>query len=394
MCSTPDTIPAEEASRDLGADPVEHSSPLAILAPLRFMFLSSRDGGPSAIPAPGDGHCHPLEPVVGIRRGVADPRGASRRFHPGRGLTLRGVPPRAFRRRPTQIHDAIGRLITQRLPGNLPTTMPTTPSKPKKPAAKKPAAKKPAKTPPPRMTLAEAMRELEAAGSAQARKTYARHGAADPMFGVSFATLKAMTKRIDVDHELAFQLWETGNFDAQDLAVKIVDPAKMSPADLDRWAREVSPSRMCGGYASMLAAEGPHGPTKVAQWLASSDPRERSAAWTLLGQLACRDEAMPDTFFEECLAEIEYTIHSAPNFDRDGMNRALITIGGRTAALRKAAIAAAKRIGKVEVDHGDTACETSDAVEYIEKTWAHSKSKGFESPAAQERKRETPRRRC
>ena len=36
------------------------------------------------------------------------------------------------------------------------------------------------------------------------------------------------------------------------------------------------------------------------------------------------------------------------------MNRALITIGGRSAALRKAATAAAKRIGKVVVDHGDT----------------------------------------
>ncbi len=267
--------------------------------------------------------------------------------------------------------------------------MPTATSK-----TKKPATKKPPKARPPRMTLAETMRELEAAGSAQTRKTYARHGAAEPMFGVSFATLKAMTKRIDVDHELAFQLWETGNFDAQDLAVKIVDPAKMSPADLDRWAREVSPSRMCGGYAAMLAAEGPHGPTKVVQWLASRDPRERSAAWTLLGQLACRDEAMPDAFFEEALAEIERTIHSAPNFDRDGMNRAVITIGGRSPALRKAAIAAAKRIGRVVVDHGDTACETPDAAGYLEKTWTHAKSKGFESPAAQERARETPRRRC
>ena len=54
-----------------------------------------------------------------------------------------------------------------------------------------------------RMTLAEVMRELETAGSAQTRKTYARHGAREPMFGVSFATLKALTKRIGVDHELA-----------------------------------------------------------------------------------------------------------------------------------------------------------------------------------------------
>ena len=76
------------------------------------------------------------------------------------------------------------------------------------------------------------------------------------------------------------------------------------------------------------------------------------------------------------------------------MNRAVITIGGRSAGLRKAALAASKRIGKVEVDHGDTACETPDATEYIEKAWAHAKAKGFASPAAQERARELPRLRC
>ena len=47
-----------------------------------------------------------------------------------------------------------------------------------------------AKVPPARLTLAEAMSALEKAGSAQTRKTYARHGVTLPMFGVSFAFLK------------------------------------------------------------------------------------------------------------------------------------------------------------------------------------------------------------
>jgi hypothetical protein len=267
--------------------------------------------------------------------------------------------------------------------------MPTTKT-PKKTAV----TKKSATAPRARMSIAETMRELEKAGSAQTRKTYARHGAEEPMFGVSFAVLKTMMKRIGVDHELALALWETGNFDARNLAVKIVDPARMSPADLDRWAREASPSRMCGGYVAMLAAEGPHGAAKAAEWLGSKDERERRAAWPLLGQLSQRDETTPDAFFEKRLAEIERTIHAAPNADRVGMNMAVIMIGCRNARLRKLATAAAKRIGKVEVDHGDTECKTPDAAAYIEKTWAHSTSKGFESPAAHERTRETPRLRC
>jgi|SRR5829696_7030149 len=47
------------------------------------------------------------------------------------------------------------------------------------------------------------------------------------------------------------------------------------------------------------------------------------------------------------------------------MNGALIAIGIRNPALEKKAIAAAERIGKVEVDHGETGCKTPDAVPYI-----------------------------
>jgi hypothetical protein len=265
--------------------------------------------------------------------------------------------------------------------------MPATKTRARKPAAK-PRAK--AKE---RMTLAEAMSTLKKAGTAQARKTYARHGAKDPMFGVSFATLFALQKRIGVDHELALALWDTGNFDARNLAFKIADPRRLSARDLERWAREMT-HRFCSGYVSMLAAEGPDGLRTASRWLASKEESLRGAGWGVVAQLAARDETVPDGWFADRLAEVERTIHQAPNAERDAMNRAVIQIGGRSPALRKSALAAARRIGPVEVDYGDTHCKTPDAAAYIEKTWAYARSKGFESPAAQEREREVPRLRC
>ncbi len=255
---------------------------------------------------------------------------------------------------------------------------------------------KPTKAPkaaPARMSPAEVMAALEKAGSAQTRKTYARHGAPEPMFGVSFATLKAMLKRIGVDHELAMALWDTGNFDARNLAMKVADPARMSPADLDRWAAAPG-ARMCTGYVACLAVEGPHGPGRAEAWLASPAAELRAVGWSLVGALAMRDERLPDTWFAARLAEIEKALHAAPNAEREAMNAAVISIGCRSAALRKAAAAAAKRLGKVEIDHGDTACKTPDAAAYLEKAWTHSTSKGFESPAAHERSREPMRLRC
>jgi 3-methyladenine DNA glycosylase AlkD len=235
------------------------------------------------------------------------------------------------------------------------------------------------------------MAALEKAGTAQARKIYARYGAPEPMFGVSFADLKKLVKRIGVDHELAQALWDTGNYDARNLAVKIADPARMTAALLDRWAAS---ARVCGSYVACLAVEGGHTRSRADRWLAARDETKRCSGWSLVGAMALRDEETPDAWFGERLAQIEESVHASPNDERLVMLQALIAIGSRSAALRKSVTAAAKRIGEVEVDFGETSCKTPEVVPTLDKTWAYAASKGFASPAAQERKREPMRTRC
>lgn len=236
------------------------------------------------------------------------------------------------------------------------------------------------------------MTVLEKLGTEQTRKTWARHGAKGPMFGVLFGELFKLMKRIDVDHELARDLWATGNVDARNLAMKIADPLVMTPDELDRWAIE-NPMRMCSLYVATLAAEGPHARTKVGEWLNSPNERLRALGWTLLGRLSDLDESFPEDQLVHGVQVIEESIHAAPNEVKHDMNRALITMGGRSSALRKAVLAAAKRIGEVTVDHGDTACKTPDVAETVAKMWARSEAK-FGSPAAHERSMKSMRRRC
>ena len=105
-----------------------------------------------------------------------------------------------------------------------------------------------------------------------------------------------------------------------------------------------------------------------------------SAGWSLVAQQALRDdelpdeelpdEELPDEYFDERLRIIESRIGSAANRVRHCMNGALIAIGGRNEALRESATAAAKRIGPVIVDHGETSCKTPEAVPYINRIWA------------------------
>ena len=184
-----------------------------------------------------------------------------------------------------------------------------------KPAAEKRAASS-ATAPVARRTLADVLRILEKAGSEKACTTYARHGAKGPMFGVLFGDLFKLMKEIDVDHELARQLWATGNVDARNLAMKIADPQAMTPEELDRWAVE-NPMRMCGLYIATLAAEGPHARAKLRQWLGSSDERLRAMGWTLLGRLSDLDESCPEEDFLRGIDEPPEVMRSLSAFLRD-----------------------------------------------------------------------------
>src|SRR3954462_601559 len=89
------------------------------------------------------------------------------------------------------------------------------------------------------MTAPELLAELESLGSEQTRKTYRRHGAVDPMFGVSYAHLYKLVKKIKTNHPLARDLWASGNYDARILATMIADPKQMDSKEAETWVKDV-----------------------------------------------------------------------------------------------------------------------------------------------------------
>lgn len=219
------------------------------------------------------------------------------------------------------------------------------------------------------MTLDQVMRALERAGTAQNRKIYARHGAKGAMFGVSFANQNKMAARLKNQPELAAPLWATGNEDARVLATMIAGPG-VDRAMLNAWVRQVDNY----GLAMMLgrlAARTPHVRRCAEAW--RKDRREfvAQAGWTAISHLAMDDAALDDAYFAGLVDTIERTVHRAPNRARYAMNTALIAIGIRNAALRRLVLVAARRIGPIEVDHGETGCKTPDVASYIAKTLAH-----------------------
>lgn len=225
------------------------------------------------------------------------------------------------------------------------------------------------------MTEKEVMRELERCGTAQNRKVYARHGVDAEMFGVSFAHLKKLRTKIKTDHELALRLWRTGNHDARVLATMIADPAQATARMVNDWAKDLSNYVITDAFAH-FASKTRQARKKMEQWTKSPAEWKGTAGWNLLALLAMQDEELPDECFEQYLKTIQRDIHNRKNHIRHAMNGALIAIGIRNAKLEAKALDAARAIGKVEVDHGETSCQTPDAAGYIQKTWQHRKKTG------------------
>ena len=74
-----------------------------------------------------------------------------------------------------------------------------------KKSAKKGVAKPSPKLSKPRLTAKQVMAELKQNGSAQTVKIYRNHGVTGDFYGVSYAFLKKLHKRVKVDHELGLR---------------------------------------------------------------------------------------------------------------------------------------------------------------------------------------------
>ena len=218
-------------------------------------------------------------------------------------------------------------------------------------------------------TVSQVMTALKKKGTAQTRKTHSQHGAPENCFGVKVADLKVIAKQIKGNQDLACELYGTGNSDAMYLAGIVADGSQMTKKQLDDWAK-AAPWYYISEYSVPgVANESPHARALALKWIKSRKPQVAACGWnTYAGVVATTpDEELDLKEIEALLKQIEQGIDKAPNRVRYTMNGFVISVGGYVKPLSKKAKATAKKIGKVEVDMGGTACKVPLATEYIEK---------------------------
>jgi len=219
--------------------------------------------------------------------------------------------------------------------------------------------------------LAEVLAQLEAAGSEQTRKTYARHGIRGECFGVSYAILGQLRKKIKVDDSLALELWASGIHDARILACMVMDTTKITRERLDAMVDVIDNYALAGELGDLIARS----PLLMEihdTWRSDVGEWRSAIGWRMVSAIAAKGDVSLD-LGHVYLAEIEAGVASAPNRTRLAMNSALIALGGYNSCLHEDVVACSGRIGPIQVDHGDTGCKTPDPVVYMQKMRARQK---------------------
>lgn len=215
---------------------------------------------------------------------------------------------------------------------------------------------------------ADIVEELKGMASPSTKKVLLKHGLGEPLLGVKVGDMKKIQKRIKVDYRLALDLYDTNIYDAMYLAGLIADDAKMTRADLRKWANK-SRGGLCGATVAWVAAGSPHARQMALEWIDSPKENVAATGWsTLASWVSITDDAKLDLAeLKALLQRVQTTIHDQPNGVRSAMNNFVICLGTYVRPLTDVVMKTGEKIGKVEVDVGDTSCVVPYAPDYIQK---------------------------
>jgi 3-methyladenine DNA glycosylase AlkD len=211
------------------------------------------------------------------------------------------------------------------------------------------------------------MSYLASKGSEQTIKTFRNHGCKGELFGVKVGDLKPLQKKIKVNHQLANELYESRNSDAQYLAGLIADPKLFTEEQFENWANGASWHMISDYVLAWNLAESPLCWQIATKWIDSEDEQRKTAAWSAMASnIGITDnDQLNFEELERLLDKIQREILTSEDRVRYTMNTFLIALGGGIPQFTDKCIALGEQLGKLQVNMGKTACTVPFAPQYI-----------------------------
>lgn len=188
-------------------------------------------------------------------------------------------------------------------------------------------------------TVDDVRAALAALEDPKIRAVNERHG---DDHGVNLTQLRAVAKGLGTDHELAGELWQTGDTAARLVALLIGRPKLYSAAELDAMLRQARVPKVHDWLVGYVVKKSPHVEELRVAWFADPDPVVASAGWALTSDRVAK---RPDRLDLTGLLDlVEAQMKDAPDRLQWAMNECLATIGIHHPTLRARALDIGERL--------------------------------------------------
>ena len=199
------------------------------------------------------------------------------------------------------------------------------------------------------MTCAEILKLLESRHNPRNLAGMARYGIeTEHAHGVPIPVLRRIARQIGKDHRLAVELWRSEVHEARILAGMVEDPALVTEAQMDRWARAFNSWDLCDQVCSNLFDRTVWAHRKAVEWTRREEPFVKRAGFVLMAALSVHDKQASDHAFIRFLPVLKREATDDRNYVKKAVNWALRQIGKRNAALNKLAVDTAREIQRID----------------------------------------------
>lgn len=193
------------------------------------------------------------------------------------------------------------------------------------------------------MTIQEILSQLKSMGNEKVRAHNLKFGSGENQYGVKMGDIRALAKKIKVNHKLALELWETGNVEARFLAILIMKPQELSMEEVDRLVRSEKFPHVADWFSAYVVKVHPGKETLREKWMQENDPMAARAGWSLTADRVAKQPQGLD--IDALLNRIETEMPAAAPETQWTMNTTLAQIGINLPQFRDRALTIGEKHG-------------------------------------------------
>ncbi|KPU44364.1 DNA alkylation repair enzyme [Oxobacter pfennigii] len=169
---------------------------------------------------------------------------------------------------------------------------------------------------------------LRGLGNEKRKQMYIKNGAGENTYGVLLGELRKLAGKLGTNHELALELWQSGNTEAQWLACMMFDVKKLTLDEIRSMVSQLTYSDIIDKFIGEVVGGHKDADILAKEWSESGKDNLGRAGWNLIVHKVSGGKLTNDVL-EELLTTIKAELQTATPGKQWAMNHALCGIGIR-----------------------------------------------------------------